>query len=240
MALQTTVNIQLAYGVPGELLFKDFDRAISRIVNSNGTPNYVGYAFTQNATTGVASVGGIIGGATGTFVGNISGTTLTVTSVSAGNVQIGQTITGGTIAGGTTITGFLTGVPGGPGTYSVSSSQTVTGSPTITATGGTPIVWAGILVNPKEYVSSGTTSGTLAPTLAVPDNYNGAFMSSGVIVVQTSTSCNIGDQVQYNALTGAISTVAPGASASSGNILIPNGTVWQSPQTGAGLISIKV
>lgn len=66
------------------------------------------------------------------IVGSISGTTLTVTSVTSGSPWPGQTITdsGGLIAAGTVITGFGTGT-GGTGTYTVSISQTVA-SETIT------------------------------------------------------------------------------------------------------------
>jgi len=57
------------------------------------------------------------------FTGSISGNVLTVTAVSSGALATGQTITGSNE--GTTITGQLTGTPGGIGTYSVSSAQTL-------------------------------------------------------------------------------------------------------------------
>jgi hypothetical protein len=62
-----------------------------------------------------------------TFVGSISGTTLTVSSITAGTLAIGQLLEGfsGTpIVPGTFITAFGTGT-GGTGTYTVSLSQTV-------------------------------------------------------------------------------------------------------------------
>jgi hypothetical protein len=62
-----------------------------------------------------------------TFVGSISGSTLTVSSITAGTLAIGQLLEGlaGTpIAAGTFITAFGTGT-GGTGTYSVSVTQTV-------------------------------------------------------------------------------------------------------------------
>lgn len=70
------------------------------------------------------------------FTGSISGTTLTVSSMAYGSVVVGQTISGTGVTGGTTITAYGTGV-GGTGTYTVSSSQTVS-STTITATGNAP------------------------------------------------------------------------------------------------------
>src|SRR5262249_50801148 len=58
------------------------------------------------------------------FTGSISGTTLTVTSLTAGSLGIGEVLTGAGITPGTTIIGFGTGT-GATGTYTVSSSQTV-------------------------------------------------------------------------------------------------------------------
>lgn len=66
----------------------------------------------------------------GSFIGYISGTTLTITSITSGALVVGQIISGSTIAVGTTITAFISGA-GGVGTYTVSISQTVgsSGSP---------------------------------------------------------------------------------------------------------------
>ena len=61
------------------------------------------------------------------FVGSISGTTLTITSITSGAVAIGQTISGTGITAGTTIVAFLTGAGGNvneAGTYAVNVSQT--------------------------------------------------------------------------------------------------------------------
>lgn len=63
--------------------------------------------------------------------GSISGTTLTVTAVSAGKLWLGQVITGTGVTAGTTITALGTGT-GLTGTYTVSASQTVS-STTITS-----------------------------------------------------------------------------------------------------------
>lgn len=61
---------------------------------------------------------------TANFNASISGTTMTVNSVSQGTLVVGQTIYGDGIAHGTTITALGTGT-GGTGTYSVSISQTL-------------------------------------------------------------------------------------------------------------------
>ena len=66
------------------------------------------------------------------FRGTISGTTLTVTSVTSGVVQVGQTIIGTNIAAGTTITALGSG-SGSTGTYIISISQTIGTAEAITA-----------------------------------------------------------------------------------------------------------
>jgi hypothetical protein len=58
------------------------------------------------------------------LTGSISGTTLTVTAVASGNIATNQFLFGPGIAPGTYITALGTG-GGGPGTYTVSFSQTV-------------------------------------------------------------------------------------------------------------------
>lgn len=73
---------------------------------------------------------GIVSGAV--VVGSISGTTLTVSSVTSGTLAVGEYLTGTGITVGTYISALGTG-SGGTGTYTVSSSQTVSAT-TITAT----------------------------------------------------------------------------------------------------------
>jgi hypothetical protein len=76
-----------------------------------------------------------------TIVGSISGTTLTVTSVSAGTIAVGELVAGsglggtGTVLPGTSILSQLSGAAGGTGTYGVSNSQTtLSGTLTTTST----------------------------------------------------------------------------------------------------------
>ena len=59
------------------------------------------------------------------FTGSISGSTLTVDSVTSGTIFLGQNITGQGIVNGTKIVAQLTGSTGGAGTYTVSQSQTI-------------------------------------------------------------------------------------------------------------------
>jgi len=78
---------------------------------------------------------GPTGNINSSFVGSISGTTLTVTSINSGGINLGQYLSGSGITPGTKIVGFLTGAGNNineAGTYTVSVSQTVA-STTITA-----------------------------------------------------------------------------------------------------------
>jgi hypothetical protein len=58
------------------------------------------------------------------FIGSITGTTLTITTPISNQVSVGQYLIGGGVIPGTTITALGTGI-GGSGTYTVSTSQTV-------------------------------------------------------------------------------------------------------------------
>jgi hypothetical protein len=60
MAFQTTINQTYGFGVVGELIQDGPQRVSSRIMNSSGTPNVIGYAYTRSNTTDVCTVGGAI------------------------------------------------------------------------------------------------------------------------------------------------------------------------------------
>lgn len=69
-----------------------------------------------------------------TFVGSISGTTLTVSAITTGTtIAIGQVVSGAGIVTGTTITAFISG-SGGAGTYTVSFPQTIANGTAMTGT----------------------------------------------------------------------------------------------------------
>lgn len=67
----------------------------------------------------------------------------------------------------------------------------------------------GILANSKTYASPGTSGDPLAPTLALPNNSIGQFVSEGELVVQLANPASIGDLVTYNTVTGELDSVAP-------------------------------
>lgn len=163
MAFQSTVSVNQAFGVVGELIQDEPIRAETLLIGAGGFT--VGYAGCKSNSTNVATMGGTVG------------------------------------AG---------------------------------------VLFAGILINPKTYASGGTTSGPLAPTLTLPANSQGEFLTFGTVVVAITGAANIGDQVQYNTTTGALSCVAPGAAASGGNALIPNATVHRFPTAASGLVAIRL
>lgn len=71
--------------------------------------------------------------------------------------------------------------------------------------------FAGILINSKNYATSGTaTGGTLAPTLALPNNTEVelVFFAAGILV-SLSTDAAIGENVFYADATGILAS-APG------------------------------
>ena len=241
MGFQSTVNIDLAFGVAGEIIFDGPLRVEPGTVNSGGLqPNVVGYGFTRDAVTGIYTVGGQVGNGACSVTASIAGTTMTVTAVGSGAVTNGLVLSGSGVTAQTTVLRQLTGAAGGIGTYQVSISQTAT-STTITGAGN-QIVFGGILVHPKHYASLGTLAGgTLAPTLNLADNLIGEFMTMGMVVVNTaSTNVRIGDQVQFSSVTGALTTVAPGAAVTSGSTLIGGASVYRYPTTAAGLIAIEL
>jgi hypothetical protein len=91
-----------------------------------------------------------------TFTGSIAGTTLTVTAISVGSIEVGQVISGSGVTGGTTVTAFDSGV-GGAGTYTVSTSQTVS-STTIQTVASPGLVRVAAPPQNGDQVSFATTS----------------------------------------------------------------------------------
>ena len=239
MPFQSTVNVNLGFGIPGEVIFDGPTRSDSMLINSGvsltGQTNTVGYVFTKDAQTNTARVGGVIGTGAASVTGSVATNVLTVTAVTSGLIQPGMVISGTSVTSGSTVLAVLTGA-GGVGTYLLDRTSTAT-STAITGTGNGS-VFAGILSNPKAYAAVGTLAGgTLAPTLNLPDNYQGEFLHMGTVVLAlASGNAAIGDLLQFNAATGAITAVSPGSSASTNNILVPNGIVTRYQQTGAGLI----
>jgi len=89
-----------------------------------------------------------------TGVGSISGTTLTITAIVRGTVINGQYVNGQGIASGTRITAFGTGT-GGTGTYTVNTSQTVSGNNVTTSFYSTTRLYA-YIGRPNSWTNDNT------------------------------------------------------------------------------------
>jgi hypothetical protein len=241
MTLQSTVNIENAFGVPGEIIFDGPQRVESVIINSSATAqvNKIGYAAIRNAATGVCSIGGVTSRGACSVTASISGTTMTVTAVGSGMPSVGQTLSGSGVTASTKITGYISVNNDGTGTYTVDTSQTAA-STTITGASGAITTFGGILANPKQYASYGTSSGTLTPTLNIDDNSQVDILEMGIIVVASATACSIGDALVYDIITGEISTIVPGATPGANKRAVPNGVVFRYNSGAAGLIAAKL
>jgi len=102
------------------------------IITALGTGSGGTGTYTVSKSQTVASTSINAAASPAIFSATISGTTMTVASVSSGTIVIGQTIVGAGITDGTIITALGTG-SGGAGTYTVSASQTVTPAVTVYA-----------------------------------------------------------------------------------------------------------
>ena len=109
------------------------------VVTSNFTSSIIGQLTTSTGRVGITDNGVnvyIVDGvhrytwrisnpATATFIGSVSGTTLTVTQVLSGTIAVGQDLFGVGVNIESIILSQLTGTSGGVGTYSINISQTV-------------------------------------------------------------------------------------------------------------------
>lgn len=96
-----------------------------RTINASGSMTVGSYLY--GSGTGQFKIpAGTTAERAGAFNGNgsISGTTLSISSVSTGSLYVGATISGSGVTAGTRVTAFLAGT-GGAGTYTVTPSQNV-------------------------------------------------------------------------------------------------------------------
>lgn len=92
-------------------------------------------------------------------------------------------------------------------------------------------VFAGILVNPKIYSTSGPASGTLDPTLALPNETQVDVLYLGAIIVDLSQDSpvtprrNIGDNIWFENATGILVGVEPATTTVQDYTRVPNATI---------------
>lgn len=198
-------NIYICFGYNG-ILVSDVSEAIFENVQLRYMTGNIGYYYTGTSTVGSYGMRikniltdnpyvhpvyndllrGNFAGTTyygATVTGSISGTTLTVSAVTGGTIRVGQTISGTGVTAGTYITANGTG-SGGTGTYSVSTSQTVS-STTISCVGelfvGNSWIWQ---------VTSPGTSAASAPSAPSATTWYSTSVTNGSM--QARAICNSG------------------------------------------------
>jgi hypothetical protein len=112
---------------------------------------------------------------------------------------------------------------------------------TVGAGGTGPI--AGILANPKQHVSMGTSSGPLVPTFTLPNNVVADFAEFAkiLVVLGGTKAATEGLQLQFAQADGTISVPAVAGTADANNTMF-NAWVgeYSQPTAPGGLLMIKI
>lgn len=108
-------------------------------------------------------------------------------------------------------------------------------------------VFAGILANPKVYATSGPASGTLDPTLTLPNETQVELLYMGIIIVDlsqdspTNPSRAIGANIWFEDATGILVGATPATATITGYTQVPNATVVrQNVDASPGLAIIQL
>jgi hypothetical protein len=143
------------------------------------------------------------------FTGSLAGTTLTVTATPSGSLGPSQIISGAGVASGTTITAFVSGT-GGPGTYTVNTSQTVPAK--VMTASGIPNrikVYTQLAPNGRDDTSAINTALANCPAGEVVLLTTGVFRIAGNGLTLSATSCTLrgsGPGSQRNTGLNAVNT----------------------------------
>jgi len=153
-------------------------------VSKTSNPNLAAATSFSNAAVLIAAALGILGAQAASFTGAIAGNVLTVSAVASGALDVGQFIAGAGVAAGTYVTALGTGT-GGPGTYTVSNTQTVTSealTSTVPAVSYDPVASAFVVNSGSTGASStiGYASGSVATALKMTQS-TGAVISAGAV-----------------------------------------------------------
>lgn len=104
---------------------------------------------------------------------------------------------------------------------------------------GDTLPFAGILVNPKVYSTSGASTGALDPTITLLNNEVVEILEKGIIVVDFSTAATIGQNVFYHNTTGVIAAATGTTLADHTQIPDANVIRRSIPSAGLGIIRIR-
>lgn len=159
------------------------------------------------------------------FTGSISGTTLTVSSVTSGALAVGQYVQGA--APGTTITALGTGT-GGVGTYTVSVSQSVASS-LITTGAAALLAQNANAIRSQVYSGANMPSGYTASALVAvwPTNASGQFVAGSQLdrtffYVAGVSIYNANGAVSAYTLVSAAGAVPANARMCDGQVVVSN------------------
>lgn len=104
--------------------------------------------------------------------------------------------------------------------FTVTNGADSSGDAITVAAGGTG-VFAGVLGNPKACASYGTASGTLAPTLTLPNYSIGELITETAgMVITLPAGADVGDWVEFHQTTGVLNAIAPGDAPSATSTII--------------------
>ena len=159
------------------------------VLTSNIVPTIIGQLNTSSGIVGITDNGQnvyIVDGSyrytwrisapnSAVFTGSISGTTLTVSSVTSGTIAVGQALFGIGIAQETVITALGTGT-GGVGTYTINISHTIASERMNSAT-------VGAIVTASTSGTTLTVTAVTSGTLYVGQTIQGAGLLTGTIII---------------------------------------------------------
>jgi hypothetical protein len=181
----------------------------------------------NSALPNESSVTGSIAPQTASFVGSIAGSVLSVTQVTAGPVVVGGALAGAGVSGSTTVTGQLSGTPGGIGTYAVSPAQIVA-SEALTETYGllsVTNVASGAPAVGQALSGTGVTAGTEIVSLGTGIGGTGTYYVSPQQTApsQAITGAATAVSVSYDSVSGAF-VVTSGVTGPSSTAAFATGT----------------
>lgn len=225
MPFQSSVNIYPALGVIGELIFDGPVRSAPHILNSSGTPNYVGYAYTTSlsasagnnsgqAVAGVAQVGG-----SGNFAGilvspkelpsfGVTGNPLGA-SLALPDYEIGELLTMGFIVvnlpGAANVGDYIEYDPATGALNSIAPTTKFTASMSTTTLTVTAVS-AGALSVGQLISGAGITPGTYITALGTGKGYTGTYTINNSQTVSSEAMTAVNAPTPAFSVTGSIAT----------------------------------
>ncbi len=110
------------------------------------------------------------------------------------------------------------------------TAYTITSQGVAQAGSGGSLGFAGILIAPKEYALFGSG---LTASLTLANQTQAELITEGLVTVLVPAACAIGDYLIYNNTTGALATMAPGDTLTSG-YSFANGVISQFTPNASG------